>query len=105
MKASFHNPEMPEDMEVEVCGVLLVNGGDSVELTEDDEARYFANHGEDLKDALLRNQFMRVGNERGKVTYLDAEGVEVEPEEAVIAPEPTHGLDEVSDDSPEKEGD
>jgi hypothetical protein len=98
MKVEFYNPEMPEGMEVEVGGVLLVNGGDSVEITEEDEAKFLANHGRELKEHFLGNQFMKVGSQKGKVVYLDQEDV-VEDFE----PHPELS-DEPTTESPEKEG-
>lgn len=94
MKVEFYNPEFPEGMEFEVGGVLLVNGGEAVEIDEAEERRFFANHGEELKDVFLRNQFMKVGGKKGQVVYLEDTEEVVEPD--VVNP--------TTDDSPEKEG-
>jgi len=81
MRVEFNNPEFPEGMEVEVGGILLVNG-ESVEIDEDALSFFEAREGRSYREALQTVQFVKV------------DGASFVPSAPVEAVEETTGDDE-----------
>ena len=77
MRVNFHNPELPDDVEVDIGGLLLVNN-QSVDVDEEQQSEFEARNGKTIEEAMTRVQFVKVG---GKHTYE-----EIEPNEALDVP-------------------
>lgn len=75
MNVKFHNPEMPTGMEVDVGGLLLINGR-KMEVTDEELEAYKVRHGETLKTRLSTNPFVEIDGKAGKVKYLHPQSVE-----------------------------
>ena len=83
MNVKFHNPELPSGMEVDIGGILLINGK-SMKL-DDEEIEAFKNrNGETIKQRLSTNPFIEIDGKAGKVKYL----VPDEESEDVSIPNP-----------------
>jgi hypothetical protein len=59
MRVEFNNPELPKGMEMDVGGLLVING-ETVNVSDDELDLYERKHGISLADALSRNQFATV---------------------------------------------
>lgn len=66
MQVEFYNPDMPEGMEVDVAGVLLVNG----ELVTIPEEVLETKNQDELRDNLLKVQFVKVDGTQGEAPVL-----------------------------------
>ena len=89
MNVKFHNPEFPSGMEVDVGGILLINGK-KMEVTDEEVEAYKARHGETLKARLSTNPFVEIDGRAGKVKYLRPAQT-VEESEAVSDEKPKEG--------------
>lgn len=54
MQISFHNEEVPDGVEFDMGGILLVNG-ETTEISQEEEDLYEVKHGTTLKEATSRN--------------------------------------------------
>lgn len=96
MIVEFHNPEFPEGFELDVGGVVVVNG-QSVEFEEEQLVRFEARNGISLREHLLKNQFAVIDGARGEVKYLHPVEETVEETEAET--------EDIENDELEEEGD
>lgn len=59
LKVGFHNPDFPDDVIFDLGGIPVPNNG-SVELSYDDELRFFATHRSKVKDRLKDNEYVTI---------------------------------------------
>jgi hypothetical protein len=69
MNVKFHNPELPSGMEVDIGGILLINGK-SMKVDDDELEMFKARNGETLKARFSTNPFVEIDGKPGKVKYL-----------------------------------
>jgi hypothetical protein len=76
MRVEFNNPEFPKGIEMDVGGLLIVNG-ETVEVTDEQIELFQARNGITLAEALSANQFATVDG----VSYIPASTPEVSYDE------------------------
>ena len=70
-KLEMNHPDYPKDLEFDVGGLIVKNGG-SVTLTKDDEQSLVARHGRPIKEFLDNNKFLKVSGS----SELSKKGIE-----------------------------
>ena len=69
MNVKFHNPEMPDGMEVDIGGLLLLNNK-KMTVTDEEVEMFKTRNGETIKQRLGTNPFIEIDGKVGKVKYL-----------------------------------